>query len=412
MKKTDNKFFWIILVLLIIIGILGFLFIYYRKEPFINNVEKKCKDDNSSLIGNGFSLYGMDVIGPQKIDKNIEKIKTLAKNSKLSRLIIGFLHLGKGKDPILGPDGKNFISPNKRLTEGAAKGIPISNPQIGFIPCSTNNKNTCWPSYNKESSSFLNLNNGTVSNFSMKTGDILYNNYILIQDGKPYDIVSFNKWKNHLKELNDMGIELSWSIGGAMNSDFLNFLVTGVDENGFSTSSTVYKNFKALYTLLPFVNWLDLDLENHLSDPTHLAKLWKSLHVKNKISISPYTPPPPQFNNSQFSNILTKGLVDLVNLQCYCGGMQPPSFICNATIQYWDAKNIPISIGFCQTNDCGNNCPQIPTIIASYLISFKKTIKNLKGFFIWNLDAVLNDPNSNDILSSFVKTWGSVKYCS
>ena len=34
-----------------------------------------------------------------------------------------------------------------------------------------------------------------------------------------------------------------------------------------------------------------------------------------------------------------KGLVDLVNLQCYCGGMQPPTFICNATIQYWDAKN-------------------------------------------------------------------------
>ena len=155
----------------------------------------------------------------------------------------------------------------------------------------------------------------------------------------------------------------------------------------------------------------DLDLENHLSDPTHLAELWKSLHVKNKISISPYTPPPPQFNNSQFSNILTKGLVDLVNLQCYCGGMQPPGFICNATIQYWDAKNIPISIGFCQTNDCGNNCPQMPDIIISYLISFKKTIKNLKGFFIWNLDAVLNDPNSNDVLSSFVKTFENVKYC-
>ena len=405
MKQKDNKIFWIILIL-IIIGISCFIFIYFRKEAFNNILEKTCKNEND----NGFSLYGMDVIGPQKIDKNIEKIKTLAKNSKLSRLIIGFLHLGKGKDPILGPDGKTFISPNKRLTEGAAKGIPISNPQIGFIPCSTNNKNTCWPTYNKKSSSFLNLNNGTASTIT-KTGDILMNNSILIQNGKPYDVVSFNKWKNYLKELSDMGIELSWTIGGAMNSDFLNFLVTGVDENRFSTSSTVYKNFKALYKLLPFVNWLDLDLENHLSDPTHLAELWKSLHVKNKISISPYTPPPPQFNNSQFSNILTKGLVDLVNLQCYCGGMQPPGFICNATIQYWDAKNIPISIGFCQTNDCGNNCPQMPDIIISYLISFKKTIKNLKGFFIWNLDAVLNDPNSNDVLSSFVKTFENVNYC-
>jgi len=394
------------------------------------------------LVGKGFSLYSTDVLGPDQIGNNIERIKDMAKKHKLSRLIIGFLHLGKGETntPILGPDGKTPISPDQILPEGAAKGIPISNSQIGFIPCDSNNKTTCWAPKDKNPKSFLNGNNGTASTPTCqdsktkckdlksekackscggnwvvtKTGDILMNNTILIQDGKPYNETSFNKWKNHLKELHDLGIELSWTIGGAMNSDFLNFLVTGVDKNGFTTSSVIYKNFKALYDLLPFVNWLDLDLENHLSDPSHLAKLWKSLHPGNKISISPYTPPPPQFGGSQFADIVDpekhKGLVDLVNLQCYCGGMQPPTFICNATIQYWNAKNIPISIGFCQTKDCGDNCPQMGAVIISYLKTFKQTIKNLKGFFIWNLDALLNDMKPTDadqLLSGLMEKWES-----
>ena len=90
--------------------------------------------------------------------------------------------------------------------------------------------------------------------------------------------------------------------------------------------------------------------------------------------------------------------------------MQPPTFICNATIQYWNAKNIPISIGFCQTKDCGDNCPQMGAVIISYLKTFKQTIKNLKGFFIWNLDALLNDMSPTDadqLLSGLMEEWES-----
>ena len=62
--------------------------------------------------------------------------------------------------PILGPDGKTPISPDQILPELK---IPISNSQIGFIPCDSNSKTTCWAPKDKNPKSFLNGNNGTAS---------------------------------------------------------------------------------------------------------------------------------------------------------------------------------------------------------------------------------------------------------
>jgi hypothetical protein len=49
-------------------------------------------------------------------------------------------------------------------------------------------------------------------------------------------------------------------------------------------------------------------------------------------------------------------------------------------------------------------------VIISYLKTFKQTIKNLKGFFIWNLDALLNDMKPTDadqLLSGLMEKWES-----
>ena len=160
--------------------------------------------------------------------------------------------------------------------------------------------------------------------------------------------------------------------GGATFQNVKNLIAS----QGTGTTSTLYKNFKALKTAIPSIDAIDFDDEStyDVASSVNLAVMLKDIGYN--VTLCPYTNSSYWTSVSSQTNSQRAGAVDLIYLQCYSGGSG------NTPCSGWNFNGVPLSAGL-----WGGSGQMTASQIQTKLAGWKSSC-GLNGGFIWLYDGI------------------------
>ena len=220
-----------------------------------------------------------------------------------------------------------------------------------------------------------------------QTGDIVFNNTIIISERKLVNKQAIKDWNLSMKKLYNSNSSwyFSWSFGGSPGVfDFQVIYYKFYDSTTkkIFKDSIFYKNMKKLYDTFQMVRCVDIDCEEFYSSslPDYdwqnvcIAFADMCQEIGFDVSIA------PAGDSSSWLQVIKNVSLSHINLQGYAGGTPAPSDAL-ALVNSWKDFNIPIIYGFNSNNIRSGSYPATSFPIITTIIQL---IKNkIRGTFFW-----------------------------
>lgn len=221
-----------------------------------------------------------------------------------------------------------------------------------------------------------------------KKGDIVYNDCVVVSQGKYCGDPGWSDYVSNLKKTGSSINSVLISVGSADNTDFAN-----IGSLGFDTNGLLYEGFAALLAAIPALDGVVFDYEE-FSTEAQKAVVPFALMLQTigygQIAFCPYMSQPMWDNWYTEINKSAPGLVVESQLQCYSGGggNQNASILADWTKNPAGGASF-IHPGLACTNSYapGNLTPQ--GIINLYKTWTDASVTGLGGGWIWHYDYIV-----------------------
>ena len=223
---------------------------------------------------------------------------------------------------------------------------------------------------------------------NFKKGDIIYNDCVVVRDGK---YCGDSGWSDYVSNLKNSGSSINrvlMSVGSADNTDFAN-----IGALGFNPGGLLYEGFAALLAEIPALDGVVFDYEEWGAQAENavvpFALMLQTIGYR-QIAFCPYTNQSMWDNWYNQINASAPGLVVESQLQCYSGGAGNQY---SANLAAW-TKNpaggssfIHPGLACTNSNAPGNLSPQ--GIVNLYQTWTDNGVTGLGGGWIWHYDYIV-----------------------
>jgi hypothetical protein len=231
-------------------------------------------------------------------------------------------------------------------------------------------------------------------------GDLVFNDPLLVHDGVYSADPTWPSYLSQLKQGSTTVNSLYFSVGSGGVQDYAHIREL-IRTQGTGPTSILYRNFRALKQAFPYIDGIDLDVEDDFDHDTIVAFSLMMGQLGMKVTFCPYFA--PNFWVSCLADVerQSPGLVTGFNLQCYDGGAgNNPADWVNAIQQA--GFSVPVYPGLWAHHfDCtaGDSPAQVQAKITGWKDS------GIAGGFIWHYDDVQRcGPSSTDYANAIASS--------